>query len=98
MLGICSFKWVRFLHENCLYLFLCKTMRQCYGRRRKDLGLWLYRWTTSEDCLVLGGWIVLNTWIGELCGVMKGVEKRIDEGVLWWLGHVKKMERERMAK
>ena len=32
-------------------------VRQCYGRRRRDLVLRLYRWTTSEACLVLGGWI-----------------------------------------
>ena len=31
--------------------------RQCYGKRRRDLGLLLYRWTTSEPGLVLGGWI-----------------------------------------
>ena len=39
MLGICSFKWARFLHENCLYLFLCKAMRQCYERRRESIEL-----------------------------------------------------------
>ena len=29
----------------------------CYGKRRRDLELGLYRWTTSEDCWVLGGCI-----------------------------------------
>ena len=29
---------------------------------------------------------VLNTRIRELCGVIKGVDERIDEGVLWWRG------------
>ena len=29
---------------------------QCYKRRR-DLELGLYSWTTSEDCYVLEGWI-----------------------------------------
>ena len=32
---------------------------------------------------------VPNPWIKELCRVMKGVDKRIDEGVLRWLSHVK---------
>ena len=32
-----------------------KYLRQCYGRRRRALGLGLYRWTSSEACLVLGG-------------------------------------------
>ena len=31
---------------------------------------------------------VPNVWIRELCGVTKGVDERIDEGVLWWFGHV----------
>ena len=32
-----------------------------------------------------------NTQIRELCGVTKGVEKIIDERVLRWFGHVKRM-------
>ena len=28
-----------------------------YKRRNRGLGLGLYRWTTSEVCLVLGRWI-----------------------------------------
>ena len=35
--------------KHCLYQFLCLAMRQCYGRRRRDQELWLYRWTTSGD-------------------------------------------------
>ena len=30
---------------------------------------------------------VPNAWIRELCGVKKGIDERIDEGVLWWFGH-----------
>ena len=33
---------------------------------------------------------VPNTWIRELCGVKKGLDKRIDEGMLQWFGHVEK--------
>ena len=29
----------------------------------------------------------------ELCGVKKGQDERIDEGVLRWFGHVERMER-----
>ena len=36
---------------------------------------------------------VLNAWIRELCGVMKGMDERID-GVFRWLGHVERMEKE----
>ena len=41
---------------------------------------------------------VSNALIGELCVVMKGVDERIDKGVLRWLGHVEKMEIDRIAK
>ena len=36
--------------------------------------------------------------IRELCGVMKGVEERIDESVLRWFNHFEKMENDRIAK
>ena len=38
-----------------------------------------------------------NAWIRELCRVKKGLDERID-GVLWWFGHVERMERDRIAK
>ena len=37
-----------------------------------------------------------RTW--ELCGEMKGVDERIDEGVLRWIGHVERMKNDRIAK
>ena len=41
---------------------------------------------------------VLNVRIRKLFGMMKGIDKRIVEGVLWWLGHVERIENERIAK
>ena len=41
---------------------------------------------------------VPNALIRELCGVTKGVDESVDEGVLQWFGHVKRMEKERIAK
>ena len=32
------------------------------------------------------------------CGVMKGIDERIDEGVLRWFGHVERMEKDKIAK
>ena len=34
---------------------------------------------------------VLNAQIRELYRVMKKVDERIDDGVLWWFGHVERM-------
>ena len=55
MLGICSTSVLESYMKHYLYLFLRMAVRQCSGGR--DLGLGLYEWTTSEDCLVLGGWV-----------------------------------------
>ena len=41
---------------------------------------------------------VPNARIRELYGVTKGVDERIDEGVLRWFDHVERMEKERIAK
>ena len=41
---------------------------------------------------------VRNARIKELCGVKKGVDERIDEGVFRLFGHVEKMERDRITK
>ena len=34
----------------------------------------------------------------QFCGVKKDLDERIDEGVLWWFGHIERMERDRIAK
>ena len=41
---------------------------------------------------------VPNAEIRELCGVKKGLDERIDEGMLWWFSHVERMERDSIAK
>ena len=41
---------------------------------------------------------VPNAWIRQLCGVTKGADEKIDEGVLRWFVHVKRMESSRIAK
>ena len=38
---------------------------------------------------------VPNAWIRELCGLKKGLDENIDEGVLRWFGHVERMENDR---
>ena len=40
---------------------------------------------------------VHNAWLRQLCRVTKGVDKKIDEGVLRWFGHVEMMK-DRIAK
>ena len=57
-------------------------VRQCYGSRRRYLGLRLYRLTTSE---CTDKEVVRN-------------HERIGEGVLRWFGHVEMMEKDETAK
>ena len=38
-----------------------------------------------------------NVRIKQLCGVTKGVDEKIDEGVLRWFGHVERLENGRIA-
>ena len=40
---------------------------------------------------------VPNARIRELCEVKKGLDERIEEGVLRWFGHVERKERDRIA-
>ena len=40
---------------------------------------------------------IRNARIRELCGVMKGVDERVD-GVLRWFGHVERMENDMIMK
>ena len=41
---------------------------------------------------------VSNARIKQLRGVTKGVNEKIDEGVLRWFGHAERMEKDRIAK
>ena len=41
---------------------------------------------------------VPNAWISELCRVLKGIDERIVEGVLWLFGHEERIENDRIAK
>ena len=41
MLGIYRFSVLESYMKHSLYLFLCMAVRQCYGRRRRDLELGL---------------------------------------------------------
>ena len=70
---------------------------QRYGGRR-GLVIGLYKWTTSEVFWVSGESIVPNAQIWQLCGVTKGVDEKIDEGVLQWFDYMERMENNMIAK
>ena len=39
---------------------------------------------------------VLNAQIRKLFGIKKGLDERIDEGILWWFGHMERTEKDRI--
>ena len=41
---------------------------------------------------------VPTAWIRQLFGVTKGVDEKIDEGILQCFGHVERMENDRISK
>ena len=41
---------------------------------------------------------VPNARVRQLCRVTKGVDEKIDEGILRWFSHVERMENDRIAK
>ena len=41
---------------------------------------------------------IRNSWIRELCRMLKGVDERIEEDVLYWFSHMERMENDRIAK
>ena len=41
---------------------------------------------------------VPNAWMRDLCGVRKGLDERIDEGILRWFGYVVRIEGDWIAK
>ena len=58
----------------------------------------LYRWTTSGLFSIRRMDRVLNALISKLHNLVKGVNERINEGILRWFGHVESMEKDRIAK
>ena len=64
-------------------------------KEKRDVGLGLYKWVTSDFLSIRRMDRFLNAWIRELCRMMKGIYERIDDYILWSFGHV---ESDRIAK
>ena len=83
--------------KHCMCLFLCMGVRQCYGKWRRDLELGVYRLQMDNLRGLLGIRRmdrVSNARIMELCGMKKGLDERIDEGVFRCFGHVERIAKE----
>ena len=97
MVGMCRLSMLESCIKQCLYLLLRMAETMSWKEERSSIraaqmdnfrGLLCIRRIDK----------VLNAWVRELCRVTKGVDKRIEEGVLWWFCHVEWMERDRIVK
>ena len=97
MLGICSLSMVESCMKHCLYLFLYMAETMLWKKeisRIRDVQMDNLRGLLGIRRMDR----VLNAWIRKLCGVKKGLDERIDEGVLQWFGHMERIEKDRIAK
>ena len=81
--------------KHCLYLFLCMAMlwKEKEKSRIRAVQMENLRGVLSIKRMDRAP----NLQICELYGAMKRVDE-IDEGVLRWFGHVKRIEKDRIAK
>ena len=98
MLGICSLS-ARVLHKTLLVSFLMYGSETVLWKEKERSRI---RTIQMDNLKALLGIRRMdrfpNAQIKELCGVMNGVDKRIDEGVLWWFSQVERMKNDRFAK
>ena len=83
--------------KHCLYLFLRMAVRMLWKEKERSRIMVVQRDNLRGLLSIRRVNRVPNAWIRELCGVARGVNDRIDEGVLRWFGHVKTMEKNRIA-
>ena len=83
--------------KHCLYLFLCIAVEQLWEKERSRINA--IQMDNHRGLLGIRRRNRMpNAWKRELSRVMKGVDKRIDEGVLQWFGHMERRKKNRIAK
>ena len=98
MLGICSLSVLVF-HETLLVPVLMYGSEKMLWKEKERSRIRAVQMDNLRGLLGIRRMErIPNAWIRGFCGVKKGLDERIDEGVLRWFGHVKRMERDRIAK
>ena len=75
--------------KHCLYLFLCMASETMLWKEKERFRIRAVKMDNLRS--LLGIRIMnrfLNAQIREMYGVMKGVDERIEKGVLRWFGHM----------
>ena len=94
MLRVCSLSVLESCMRHYLCLFLCMAVRMLWKEKERSR----VRDIQMDNLGIRRMNRILNAWIREICGVRKGLDERIDEGILRWFSHVKRMERDRIAR
>ena len=91
---------VRALHESLLVPVLTYGSETMIWREKERSGIWAVQVDNLRGFLGIKRRRmdkVPNGRIRQLCGVAKGVDEKINEGVLRWFDHVERMENDRIA-
>ena len=92
-------EWARVLHETLLVPVLIYGSETMLWKEKERSRIRAVQMDNLGGLLVIRRMDrVLNAWVRELCGLKKGLDERIDEGMLWWFGHVERMKRDRITK
>ena len=98
MLGVCSLN-ARVFHGSLLVPVLSYGSETMIWRGNERSRIWAVEMDNLRSLMSIRGMDnVSNARIRQFCGVTKGVDENIDEGVLRWFGHVERMENDRVAK
>ena len=85
-------KCARFLHETLLVPVLMYGSETIIWREKERCRVRAVQMENLRGLLGIRGMDrFLNAWIRELCAVRKGLDERINEGILRWFGHVERM-------
>ena len=89
----------RVLHESLLVPVLTHGSEIMIWKEKERYMIWAMQMDNLRGLLGIRRMDkVQNARIRRLCGVTKGVNQKIDEGILRWFGYVKRIENDRIAK
>ena len=92
-------EWVRVLHESLLVPVLTYDKETMICREKERSRIRAVQMDSLRGLLGIRRINkVPNAWIRQMCGVTKGVDEKIDEGVFRWFGYVERMENDMIAK
>ena len=99
MLGVCSLSVLGLAYDSLLVPVLTYGSETMIRREKGRSRIWVVQMDNLRGLLGIRRMDKFrNARIRQLCGVTKGVDEKINEGVLRWFGHMERMDNNRIAK